>query len=65
MTEQIATKNLQYLSDILGAEKLLQAKLAQYSQSCTDDNLQKLFSKMQKSQKSNYDTVFAYLKSHS
>lgn len=62
--EQIAIKNLQYLNDILGAEKLNYEKLGYYSDMAKDPALKNLLNGLLDTSKSNYGTVYNYLKSH-
>lgn len=62
--QQIATKNLQSLNDILGAEKLNYEKLNYYLDIAKDVALKNLLTKVRDASKANYGTVYNYLKSH-
>lgn len=62
---QIATKNLQYLNELLGSEQLMHAKLSVYESQTTDPELKQLIKEIKGLSKSRYDELFSYLKSHS
>lgn len=61
---QIAVKNLQSLSDILGAEKLNYEKLDSYVSIAKDPALKTLLEDLKTSSKAHYGAVYNYLKSH-
>lgn len=62
--QQMATKNLQYVNDILGAEKLSYEKLNFYLDLAKDPALKNLLTKLRDASKANYGSVYNYLKSH-
>ena len=62
--QQIATKNLQGLNDILGAEKLNYDKLNYYIDLAKDPALKNLLTKIRDSSQAHYGAVYNYLKSH-
>lgn len=62
---QIATKNLQYLNELLGSEKLVHAKLTVYENQVTDPQLKQMIKSFKNLSKSRYEEMFSYLKSHS
>ncbi|HOO23098.1 MAG TPA: hypothetical protein PKY53_05395 [Clostridia bacterium] len=64
MAKQIATKNLQNLNDILGAEKLLYEKISNYMDTVKDPALVNLLSSLKEASKARYGAVYNYLKSH-
>lgn len=64
MANQIATKNLQNINDILGAEKLNYEKICHYMDTATDPALVNLLTQLKESSKAHYGAVYNYLKSH-
>lgn len=64
MANQMATKNLQNISDILGAEKLNYEKISHYMDTAKDPALVNLLSQLKDACKANYGAVYNYLKSH-
>ncbi|NLL56266.1 MAG: hypothetical protein GX242_03530 [Clostridiales bacterium] len=64
MAKQMATKNLQNISDILGAEKLNYEKVCYYSEIAKDPALINLLSELKEASKAHYGAVYNYLKSH-
>lgn len=61
---QIATKNLQYVTEILLAEQLNYAKLNTYKAEVQDAKLKELLSKLATASDRRYAKVLEYLKSH-
>lgn len=61
---QIATKNLQYVSEILMAEQLNYAKLNAYKSEVKDEKIKDILTKLATASEKRYTKVLEYLKSH-
>lgn len=62
--QQVATKNLFSLDDILGAEKLCYEKLTTYEEQAKDKELKDMLANLKQACASHYGAVYNYLKSH-
>ncbi len=56
--------NLKVLEDQLGYEVMMNKKLSQYAEYCTDPNLKNLCRQGAQSHKQNYNELLSYLNSH-